>query len=89
MKSETSVWDHYIDYLEEATQRDIEIIKKSCDKMKSCIADGCKLEALKKMMLAEFEPITIMQALEQWQNQMDLMLYTGLNRNPVRNPLLL
>ena len=77
---EISAWDHYIDYLVEATQRDREDIKKSCDQMKSCIADGCTTEVLKEMMLSVFEPITIMQALEQWQNQMDLMLYTGLKK---------
>ncbi len=34
----------------------MESIKKSCDQMKSCIADGCMTEVLKEMMLSEFEP---------------------------------
>ena len=75
---EASVWNHYIDYIAEATQIDRERIKKTVSPMKTSIAEGCTLEELRALMLRVFEPITIMQALEQWQNQMDLMLHTGL-----------
>ena len=77
---ESSVWDHYIDYLAEALQSDRESIKKAVKPMKASIAEGCTLENLRTLMLSVFEPITIMQALEQWQNQMDIMLHTGLKK---------
>ena len=77
---ESSVWDHYIDYLAEATRSDRENIKNVVKSMKASVAEGCTHETLRTLMLDVFEPITIMQALEQWQNQMDLMLHTGLKK---------
>ena len=77
---ETSVWNHYADYLAEAMQRDRENLREAVDHIKNCIAEGCDLKYLKSLMLSVFEPGTIMQALEQWQNQMDLMLHTGLKK---------
>lgn len=77
---EISVWNHYIDYLAEAAYGDKDEIRKSLSYMRNSISEGCSLEELKFMMLEAFEPITIMQGLEQWQNQMDLMLHTGLKK---------
>ena len=77
---QTSVWDHYIDYLAEATQIDRDRIKKIVSPIKNSISEGCTLQELRILMLRVFEPITIMQALEQWQNQMDIMLHTGLKK---------
>lgn len=77
---ETEVWNHYIDYLVEATHKNRDSLSETINHMKNSIAEGCTLEELRVLMLSAFEPVTIMQALEQWQNQMDLMLHTGLKK---------
>ena len=78
MKTESSVWDQYRLYLAEATGKTEMMLHPALTVMKKAISLGCSSADLKIMMLKEFIPITIMQALEQWQNQMDLLIYTGI-----------
>ena len=74
------VWQHYTDYLIEATHKSQDELSSQVTQMKHSVQKGCSRLELKDLMLDAFVPITIMQALEQWQNQMDILLHTGLDQ---------
>ena len=76
----SNVWKHYTDYLIEATHKSQAELSPKIDYIRTRIQEGCSRLELKALMLSVFTPITIMQALEQWQNQMDLLMNTGLNK---------
>ncbi len=79
MRTEKQIWDHYRDYVIEAARITEAKLAPVLSDMKKKVAAGCERQELKEMMLGVFRPITIMQSLEQWQNQMDIMLYTGVD----------
>ncbi len=79
MKKE-EVWPHYTDYLIEATHKSRDELSSQIAQMQRRVQKGCSRLELKDLMLDAFVPITIMQALEQWQNQMDILLHTGLDQ---------
>ena len=51
---ESSVWNHYIDYLAEATHVDREKLKKIVNPIKNSISEGCTLQELRILMLRVF-----------------------------------
>ena len=75
LRTETSVWNQYRDYLIEATGKIPDLAP-----MRNRVRDSCSRAELKKLMLKEFRPFTVMQGLEQWLCMMDLLLYTGLRK---------
>lgn len=82
---EKSIWSHYTDYLVEATHRSKSGLQETLDNMKTAVENGAEFAELKAMMLAVFKPVSIMQALEQWQNQMDILLHTGVKKHHGRS----
>ena len=72
---EASVWDHYRDYLIEATGR-----IPNLTPMRNQVRNSCSRAQLTKLMVKEFDPFTVMQGLEQWLCMMELLLYTGLRK---------
>ena len=78
MSKEDDVWTHYKNYLVEATGLPGKVLDKTLGEMKAHVSDGCQREELKGLMLVVFDLITIMQGLEQGQNQMDILLHTRL-----------
>lgn len=79
LSKEKQIWKHYKDYLIEATGKSGPRLDHILAGIKTSVSVGCTRAELKEMMLNVFEPITIMQGLEQWQNQMDILLHTGLD----------
>ena len=79
MKTE-EVWQHYTDYLIEATHKSHGELSSQIAQMQHSVQKGCSRLELKNLMLNAFVPITIMQALELWQNMMDILLHTGLDK---------
>ena len=77
LSKEKQIWKHYKDYLIEATGKSGSRLDHILAGIKTSVSVGCTRAELKEMMLNVFEPITIMQGLEQWQNQMDILLHTG------------
>lgn len=76
MRTEIEIWNHYRDYLMEATGKSASYFGPVLSKLKERVYMGCSRRELRELMDSLFEPVTIMQSLEQWQNQMDILLYT-------------
>ncbi len=73
-------WKEYRSYLIEMRRGNSTSLESTLASIKKKVEKGCSLEELRDAMLQAYEPVSIMQWLEQWELQMELFLNTPVNK---------